>query len=46
MSSFYRPIVIITFQHVNRTFYDSINKMCRIIYYLLDTLVDNVKQAS
>ena len=31
MSSFYRPIVIITFQHVNKTFHVSINKMCRII---------------
>ena len=43
MSSFYRPIVIITFQHDNpRQYQQNVPHH----YYRLETLVDNVKQAS
>ena len=41
-SSFYRLMVIITFQHVNRTFdviFDSLSLNVLQHYYLLDTLV-------
>ena len=43
MSSFYRPIVIITFQHDIPCQYQ---QNVPHHYNLLDTLVDNVKQAS
>ena len=43
MSSFYRPIVIITFQHdIPRQYQQNVPHH----YYRLDTLVDNVKQGS
>ena len=43
MSSFYRPIVVIAFQHdIPRQFQQNVLHY----YYRLDTLVDNVKQAS
>ena len=43
MSSFYRPIVIIAFQHdIPHQYQQNVPHH----YYRLDTLVDNVKQAS